>query len=285
MGTTYAVTDDRTSTRCDAAPAPVPALYDHDLTVVIPAYNEEGRLPWTLWELQRFLDSSGIDYRVMVADDGSSDGTASLSECLGPRFSTSALDRHRGKGAAVRHAMLRATGRVVGFTDADLPYQLGALRQAFHWIDRGECEVVFGARDMNRSVSEVHRRLSRTLATWAFRTLIKRLISRRVTDTQCGLKLFSLRAARAIFSRATIDGFAFDAEVVFLTERLKLPFRRVPVSLVHEYASTLSLARDTLPMVRDVVRLWLRSRRTTAPASDHGRLPALSPESPREVAA
>jgi dolichyl-phosphate beta-glucosyltransferase len=79
-----------------------------------------------------------------------------------------------------------------------------------------------------------------------------------VADTQCGLKLFSRRAAQEIFSRATIDGFAFDAEVVFLTRRLRLPFLRIPVNLIHEYASTLSLRRHALPMLWDVV--WLRLR-------------------------
>lgn len=104
------------------------------------------------------------------------------------------------------------------------------------------------------------RKLGRRLATVAFREVVKRLISREVTDTQCGLKLFNRRAAMEIFSRTTIDGFAFDAEVVLLTQRLGLPFRRVPVTLVNDYGSMLSLWRDTLPMLIDVVKLWWRNR-------------------------
>ena len=98
------------------------------------------------------------------------------------------------------------------------------------------------------------------LATFAFREVVRRLVSREVTDTQCGLKLFSRRAALEIFARATIDGFAFDAEVVMLTHRLGLPFRRVPVTLINEFASTLSLRRNALPMLLDVMRLRLRDR-------------------------
>lgn len=262
-------------------PNNVPA--DHDLTLIIPAFNEERRLPWTLQELRRFLDHWGIDYRVVVADDGSSDSTAALSGRFGPRFSTARLDRHRGKGAAVRNAMLQATGRVVGFTDADLPYELASLRQAYQRVQAGECEVVFGARDMDRSASHAPRRLARSLATWTFRAVVKRLVSRQVTDTQCGLKFFARRAAREIFSRVTVEGFAFDAEVVFLTERLKLPFRRIPVNLVREYASTLSLSRDTLPMLWDIVRLCFRGRSLQLP-SRLAELPQQRQEDQRKAA-
>ena len=86
-----------------------------------------------------------------------------------------------------------------------------------------------------------------------------------MTDTQCGLKLFSRRAAGEVFSRMTISGFAFDAEVVFLTQRLGFSYRRIPVSLVREYASTLSLWRDTLPMLRDIMGLWWHNRLATTP--------------------
>jgi dolichyl-phosphate beta-glucosyltransferase len=233
---------------------------DHDLTVVIPAYNEEDRLPWTLQELGRFLDASGLDYRVLVADDGSRDRTPTLTGPFGPRFSTVSLPQNRGKGAAVRTAMLRATGAVVAFTDADLPYELSGLRDGFEHVRQGRCEVVFGARDLEKSANHARRKLSRTIATWVFREVVKRLVSHDVTDTQCGLKVFSLRAVREIFSRTTLDGFSFDAEVVYLTQRLGLSYQRIPVNLVREYSSTLSLRRDTLPMLADIVGLWWRNR-------------------------
>ena len=111
-----------------------PQQADHDFSLVIPAYNEENRLPWTLAELRRFLDAWGIDYRVLVADDGSTDRTATLADTMGPRFSTVSLPQNRGKGAAVRNAMLRATGKVLAFTDADLPFELESLRQAYDLV-------------------------------------------------------------------------------------------------------------------------------------------------------
>ncbi len=242
----------------------VPAAWraaDHELSLIIPAYNEEERLPWTLGEVRRFLDASAIDYRVMVADDGSSDGTPRLAASMGSRFTTVSLPSNRGKGAAVRNAMLRATGRVMAFTDADLPFELDSLRQAYDLIRARQCQVVFGARDLAQSTHVARRKLSRTLATRLFREIVRRLVSSEVTDTQCGLKAFSRRAAHEIFSRQTLDGFAFDAEVVFLAQRLGLVHQRIAVNLVREYGSTLSLRRHTLPMLRDILALWQRNRR------------------------
>ncbi|HLQ44884.1 MAG TPA: glycosyltransferase [Planctomycetaceae bacterium] len=231
---------------------------DHDLTVVVPAFNEELRLPATLTQLKSSLDDWGINYRVLVVNDGSGDRTAELADGFGPRFSTLNLPRQRGKGAAVRAGMLQATGRIVAFTDADLPFELTALRSGYDLIARQQCEVVFGARDLHGSASVVRRRLLRTVASEVFRQIVKRLISREVTDTQCGLKIFRRTAAHEIFSRTTIDGFAFDTEVVFLTRRLRIPFRRIPVVLINEYSSTLSLARQALPMLLDVLRVRRR---------------------------
>ncbi|MFN0051183.1 MAG: glycosyltransferase [Planctomycetales bacterium] len=241
------------------APRAYPAS-DHELTVIVPAYNEELRLPSTLDGLADYLNRWGIDYRVLVVDDGSRDGTSRLTANRGVRFGTIS-QVNRGKGAAVRNGMLRATGQVVAFTDADLPYDLDALQAAYRAIGDGRAEIVFGARDLRESIVLAPRRLARTIATHVFRTLMRMLVSRQVTDTQCGLKVFSRRAALEVFSRTTIDGFAFDAEVVYLTHRLNLPFERIPVTLINEYASTISLSRHALPMLLDVIGVRRRDWR------------------------
>jgi dolichyl-phosphate beta-glucosyltransferase len=234
---------------------------DHDLTVVIPAFNEQRRLPETLQELRRYLGAWGVDYRVIVADDGSRDGTAGIAADFGPRFSTISLPRNQGKGAAVRTGMRQAGGRVVAFMDADLPYALECLRRGYDVIETGCTDVVFGARDVDGAQVRVRRREIRMVASALFRGIVKILISTQVTDTQAGFKIFSRDAAQRIFSRATIDSFAFDAEIVFLTHQLRLRFRRQPVVLSNERGSTLSLARHTLPMLRDVLRVRWQSLR------------------------
>lgn len=242
------------------SPAFVVAPSDHDLTVIIPAFNEEHRLPGTLTQLTAFLDDWGVDYRVLVADDGSSDATAEATDRHSPRCSTLRLARNAGKGRAVRAAMLEATGRVLAFTDADLPFHLAALRDGYEAIHRRECEVVFGSRGLAGSANRVRRRLSRQIATVVFHRLVHWLLPLPVADTQCGLKLFGRHAALEVFTRATIDGFAFDTEVVALVEHLGLEFRQIPVQLVNEYSSSLSVTRSALPMLSDVLRLSLRLR-------------------------
>ncbi|MGH7144140.1 MAG: glycosyltransferase [Planctomycetota bacterium] len=235
----------------------VPA--DHDLTVLVPAFNEAKRIRGTLAGLKEYLDRWGIDYRVVVVDDGSSDGTKEVAAEFGSKFSTLVQPRNMGKGAAVRAGMLQATGRVVSFTDADLPYDLDALKQAYEWIRGRQCDTVFGARDIAGSEYRAHRKLSRKIASFVFMKLMRLLISKEVTDTQCGLKAFSRSAAFEIFARTTVNGFAFDAEVVFISRRLGLSFRRIPVILINEYASTLSLSRHALPMLLDVLRVRWRA--------------------------
>jgi dolichyl-phosphate beta-glucosyltransferase len=259
---------------------------DHDLTVIIPAFNEEQRLPWTLDQLSDFLNDWAVDYRVLVVDDGSTDRTATLTGGLGPRFSTHRLEKQGGKGRAVKTAMLRATGRVLAFTDADLPFDLAALRRGYEILKQGDAQVVFGARDLAESLHLAPRHWSRQMATYFFRAIVKTLISRQITDTQCGLKLFARQAALDIFSRVTIDGFAFDAEVVVLTHRLGLSFERIPVTLINDYASTLSLRRNALPMLAEVLRIWWRANvRQSRPVPQLAYIEGDSAEEPQKKAA
>ncbi len=232
---------------------------DHDLTLLVPGYNEEKRLPRTLSQVQAYLDRWGVDYRVVVVDDGSRDGTVAAADGFGPKFSVISLPSNRGKGAAVRTGVLSATGRVIAFTDADLPYSLDSLRAGYDLIRSGQCEVVFGARDLEGSSQHVRRRTLRRAASVVFSQIVRVLVSRDVTDTQAGLKLFSAHAGHEIFSRTTIDGFAFDAEVVFLTHHLGLTYRRIPVDLINEESSSLSIWRHTLPMLREVFQIRVRA--------------------------
>ena len=256
---------------------------DHELTLVIPAYNEASRLPKTLADTKTYLDAWGINYRVLVVDDGSQDATATLTADYGRRFST-LCQPNGGKGSAVRNGMLAARGRIVAFTDADLPYDLVALKSAYDIIIAKQRDVVFGSRTMQGAASHVERRWLRTVASSAFRSLMTLLVSRKITDTQCGLKVFSQRAAQRVFSRTTIDGFAFDAEVVYLTHLLNLSFETVPVTLINEYSSTISLARNAIPMLLDVVKVRLQSIRGLYRADVDDAISAPVPGSGRKAA-
>jgi dolichyl-phosphate beta-glucosyltransferase len=226
-----------------------------DLCIVVPAYNEEARLPSTLESLQQYLEAWGVDYHVIVVDDGSQDGTSSVSDAFGSRFSTVTLQRNQGKGAAVRAGMLEAVGKVVAFMDADLPYELDSLRISYEIIQSGKTDAILGARDIEGAGCRVNRRMSRSFASVVFRSLSKYLISREVTDTQAGFKCFRAAACQRIFSLATLNSFAFDIEIVVLIRTLRIRFQRIPVTLINERASTLSLFRHALPMLVDMFRV------------------------------
>lgn len=244
---------------------------DAELSVVIPAYNEARRLPQTLERLATWVSKLALRVEVIVVDDGSSDKTAAVAARHELGCSVIKLLRNKGKGAAVRTGMLHASGRVVGFTDADLPYDMSAMETAYTTIESRRADVAYGARDLPRSASVVPRAPERALASSCFRAITTALISSQVRDTQCGLKAFSLRAVHEIFPRVHTNGFAFDAEVILVAHRLGLTVERLPVELVNEAGSTVSLRRHAPRMLRDTLRATLRHARSPGPKS--ARLP------------
>lgn len=236
-----------------------------DLSVVIPAYNEVRRLPAALDRLAEWAASLPWRVELVVVDDGSADTTSTTAAGHPCGCGVIRLLQNAGKGAAVRAGMLEARGRVIAFTDADLPYGMQAVERAFTMIEEGRADVVCGARDLLESAMAVRRAPHRSLASFSFRILTGMLISRKIRDTQCGLKAFSRRAAHEIFSRVHTNGFAFDAEAILVARRLGMAAARVPVVLVNEDGSTVSLRRHAPQMIRDIVRSRLRHARAAGP--------------------
>lgn len=248
---------------------PADVVREFGLTVVVPAYNEVTRLPRTLDGLTAWARSREFGVEILVVDDGSCDATAEVAAQHPCGCSVIRLIHNSGKGAAVRTGMLVGRGAVVAFTDADLPYRLDALEQAHGLIATGAADVVYGGRDLAESAEAVSRARSRSLASVCYRRFASRLVSRDVPDTQCGLKAYSHSAAWDVFSRVRTDGFAFDAEAIFIARRLGLTSTRVPVVLVNEAGSTVSLRRHAAAMVRDVVKARLRHWREAGPPIAH----------------
>lgn len=231
-----------------------------DLTVIIPAYNEATRLPETLAGLQQELDRWFVDYEVIVVDDGSCDGTWEVTDRFDPRFSCCRLRQNAGKGAAVRTGMLQATGRVVAFTDADLPFDLDALHEGYQRVLTQQCDVICGSRISESGSDRVAHAapLMRQWSGFVFRQMVSLMVAPGVADTQCGLKVFSQRSAQEIFGRVEATGFAFDVEVICLAERLGFQLETVPVRLVNTAGSTISLWRHAWPMVRELMAIRRR---------------------------
>jgi dolichyl-phosphate beta-glucosyltransferase len=238
-----------------------PAPGELRMTVVIPAYRESRRIARTVAEVRAALSAvEGDDrFEVVVVDDGSDDDTADQARAASAD-QVLVLPVNRGKGAAVRAGVLAARGRTIAFTDADLSYSPGQLLRLLNEIEAGY-DVVVGSRKHIDATTLVRGRRLRELSGRVFNLLTLAVLLGQYRDTQCGIKAFRSDVARTLFSRARIDGFAFDVELFHLVERDRLSLKEVPVALANAETSTVRVGIDAVRMLRDLFRIrWWGSR-------------------------
>jgi len=201
------------------------------LSLVIPAYNEEKRLPVALARIAEWLGSRtpAVRTEVLVVDDGSSDRTAAVAEKtaagLGLEFRVLRLPANRGKGAAVREGVLASAGDHVLVTDADLSTPIEEIEKLLAC----GAPVAIGSRAVDATLVKQRQSIFRVASGKAFNLLVRLLVVSGIRDTQCGFKLFRRDAAREVFSRASVDRFAFDVEALLLARRLGYTIAEVPV--------------------------------------------------------
>ena len=247
-----------------------------NLSVIVPAYNEERRLPLLLNRLDADMDGllQGTSLRlteVIVVDDGSNDATAQVVddfEGLRGRLRLIRLGRNRGKGAAVRAGMLAANGRCALLTDADMSTPLGDVVALATELDRGR-DLVMGSRALPASRVLVHQPIYRELMGKGFNVLFRLLTGLPWRDTQCGFKLFRLDTTRPLFELQQIDGFAYDAELCLNADRLRLRIADVPVRWTNDPQTQVALVRSSLQMAIDLLRIARRARRPLTDVAPH----------------
>lgn len=237
-----------------------------DISLVLPAFDEQDRLPVALDRLDRFGAEHGQTLELIVVDDGSLDRTAAVAEewrSAHLSHRTSVVVRqsaHRGKGAAVRTGMALANAPIVGYCDVDLSAGTDALALLLDAMRAGT-EVALASRGLPDSVLVIRQPWYREIAGRTFNLGLRVMTGVEYRDTQCGLKLFTARAGREIFRHQRVDGFAFDAEVVLLADRLGLKVQEIPVCWTHDSHSRVSLVTDSLAMAKDIVRVVRRLRK------------------------
>jgi dolichyl-phosphate beta-glucosyltransferase len=226
------------------------------LSIVIPAYNEAGRLPATLERIIAYFETRSADYELLVVDDGSSDDTAAVAEAivsrLGERGRVLRNPQNVGKGASVRRGMLAARGTRVLFSDADLSAPIEELPKLEQALDAG-AGVAIGSRGVDRSLIEERQSLGRSLMGRLFNMVVQVFAVRGISDTQCGFKLFAAEVVSPIFARTRVERFGFDVEVLALAQRLGVPIAEVPVRWRNSPGSRVTLgqgARAFLDPVR-----------------------------------
>lgn len=226
------------------------------LSIIIPAYNEEARLPKTLERIRAYLDATGISSEVIVVDDGSRDNTVQVVESQIPSWPALRVVKNpgnRGKGYSVRHGMLEARGRIVLFTDADLSAPIEEADKLLAAL--ATQDVAIGSRAMDRGLIEVHQPWTREFAGIMFNAIVRVILGLNFEDTQCGFKAFHREKSIFIFQQQRIDRFGFDPELLFLAKRNGLTIAEIPVRWANAEGTTVSMWDGIRAMFFDVAKI------------------------------
>lgn len=252
--------------RLEPTPAPVA------LSIVIPALNESARLPSSLVRIDTFLAAAAdlCPAEILIVDDGSTDATSAIGAghpCSpGVTVRTLRHDRNRGKGAAVRTGFAASAGRAVLLCDADLSAPIEGVRRLLAAFDTRA--VVIGSRAVDRSLLTIRQPLYRDLMGRSFNLLVRLLLVPGILDTQCGFKLFPGPLARKLAAVQSIDGFAFDVELLAVASAWRRPLVEIGIPWAHVEASRVQPLRHSAQMFRDLLFLAIRRLRRRWPPEE-----------------
>jgi glycosyltransferase involved in cell wall biosynthesis len=237
-----------------------------ELSIIVPAYNEESRLGHTLSRIHEYfgrVPRTATALEIIVVDDGSTDGTVRIAQEWARAghqggFRLFSNERNRGKGYSVRRGMLEARGCIALFTDADLSAPVEESEKLLAAIAAGQ-DIAIGSRAIDRSLISVRQSVFRENAGIIFNALVRLFTGLPLHDTQCGFKAFVREPCRIIFEQQRIEGFGFDPEVLFLARRHGLRTAEVPVRWAHDPATKVHVVRDSFLMFGELMYIcWNR---------------------------
>lgn len=248
-----------------------------DVTIIIPAYNEQARLVPTLAAVSAFMDSQPFSHEVIVIDDGSADGTFQVARAAAVDRPHVRVLRHPvnlGKGAAVKTGFMQAAGELVFFSDADLSTPIAHLPDFIAHARRGN-DIVIGSRALEASVITQRQRWYRENMGRMFNRLVRMLVLRGLRDTQCGFKCFHRKTCLPVFELQRLVGFCFDVELLFIARSQGLKILEVPVTWHNSPDSRVHALRDSVRMFLDLLRI-----RANGLAGRYRRTPPARPAEP-----
>jgi glycosyltransferase involved in cell wall biosynthesis len=251
-----------------------------DVSLVIASYNNAGEIEGTLEKALAYFEKQPYSHELIVVNDGSTDLTRVALERFSlrcPELRILVNATNMGKGHSIRRGILDAGGRYVFYTDADLAYPIEGIESFLAPLREGAYDVAVGSRVHASSLFHLHPRYfryvyRRHLMSRLFNWTVRASLGIRVMDTQCGFKGFTGEAARAIFSRVGIRGFAFDVEVLLLAQRLG--FRLVEIPVTFAYAgevSSVRIMKTAFQALTDLTRIYLHDRRGQYRGDGQGR--------------
>ena len=228
-----------------------------ELSIVVPCYNEQDRLPETIERIVRYMDSRGTPYELVLSDDGSTDGTRQVMDDAAAKHHAVrivALPKNRGKGRALAEGVKAATGARILVCDADLSTPIEELTELEKAFNAG-AGVAIGSRSIKGSRVEIHQPIYRVLMGKVFNLIVQATLLPGLWDTQCGFKLFRADLAHEVFGALTTNGFAYDPEVLYLARKRGERIAEVPVVWRNSAPTKVAAFRSSLDMFLNVLRV------------------------------
>jgi len=230
------------------------------LSVVIPAHNEERRLPGTLEQMTDFLDKQSFTWEILIVENGSMDDTLAVAEKYANKHKNiRVIQSERGKGAAVKLGMLEAQGEYRFMCDADLSMPVDEIVK-FIPPNLEKLDIAIASREAKGAV-RYNEPSYRHLGGRGINFIIQALILPGLNDTQCGFKCFRAEVANDIFKRQTINGWSFDIELLYVARRHKYSIKEIPIHWYHHPDTKVSALRDAVQMIKDIFRIHANARR------------------------
>ena len=228
-----------------------------DLSIVIPAFDEQVRLGESTGKILRFIETEKLSAELIIVDDGSRDKTAEVAEkvCAEfPEIQTKVIryDQNRGKGYAVKTGLIAAQADIAIFSDADLSTPIEEFSKLVQPIQNGEFDVTFGSRALDRSLIGTHQPWRREQGGRVMNLIIKTMSGLPFADTQCGFKAFNMQKFRPLLDVMQIDRFGFDVEFLFVADFNNLRLKEIPVRWNDMAGSKVSVVRDTRRMITEL---------------------------------
>lgn len=222
------------------------------VSIIIPAFNEEKRLPATIVKIKKYVSKNRISSEIIVVDDGSSDATAAAAKKLKVRLVSNV--KNRGKGFSIANGVKNAKGAIILFTDADLSTPISFLSDFLKQHKAG-ADIVVASRDIKGSRVKVAQNVLRETGGKIFNLFVRAVTWLPIHDTQCGFKSFTKKAAKTVFFRRTINGFGFDVEILYIAKKHGLKITEYPVEWSNSPATKVSFLRDSTRMFAELFKI------------------------------